>query len=212
MNRRLLQLALFAAPLLIAGCRVGPKYVVPNVAIAPAYKEAGPVPYKEAATDGTAWQTAKPADAIPRGAWWTIFNDAELNTLEPRVEQANQTLRQADANLRAARAEITVRKADRFPTIGVNPSVGAQRYSGAPYFNSAPSVSATGSSVQFPFEVNYEVDLWGQVRRNIAAGKEEAQATAADRANILLSLQAELAIDYLNLRSDDALQQLLNDT
>ena len=212
MTRRFRSLALISAPFLLAGCMVGPKYVVPKVAVAPAYKEAGPLPYKEVASDGTPWQSAKPEDAIPRGSWWTLFNDPELNTLEPRVEQANQTLRQADANLRAARAEITVRNADRFPTIGINSSVGSQRYSNAsPYFNPAPTFSSS-SNLQFPFQVSYEVDLWGQVRRNIAAGKEELQASAADRANILLSLQAELAFDYFNLRSDDMLQQLLNDT
>lgn len=212
MNRHLLQLALIGTPLMLVGCMVGPKYVVPNVAVAPSFKETGPIPYKETAADGTAWQTVRPGDAIPRGTWWTLFDDAELNSLEPRVEQANQTLKQADANLRAARAEISVRKADRFPTIGVNPSIPSQRYSAAPYFNPSPPFGPSSSTTQYPFEVNYEVDLWGQIRHNIAAGKEEMQATAADRANVMLSLQAELAFDYFNLRSDDRLQQLLNDT
>ena len=211
MTRRALSLAFFGASLLLSGCMVGPKYVVPKVPITPAFKEAGPIPYKETGPDGTAWQTVKPQDAIPRGSWWTVFNDPQLNSLEPKVEQANQTLRQADDNLRAARAEISVRKADRWPTIGVNPIIPAQRYSGSPYFNPAPGFTPS-STVQYPFEVNYEVDLWGQIRHNIAAGKEEYQATAADRANVLLFLQAELAFDYYNLRSDDRLQQLLNDT
>ena len=211
MTRRALSLAFFGASLLLSGCMVGPKYVVPKVPITPAFKEAGPIPYKETGPDGTAWQAVKPQDAIPRGSWWTVFNDPQLNSLEPKVEQANQTLRQADDNLRAARAEISVRKADRWPTIGVNPIIPAQRYSGSPYFNPAPGFTPS-STVQYPFEVNYEVDLWGQIRHNIAAGKEEYQATAADRANVLLFLQAELAFDYYNLRSDDRLQQLLNDT
>jgi NodT family efflux transporter outer membrane factor (OMF) lipoprotein len=141
-----------------------------------------------------------------------VFNDPQLNALEPQVETANQTLRQADANLRAAYAEVQARKADRFPTVGIDPSVGSGRYSNAPYFNAAPSLAATASNVQYPIEVNYEVDLWGQVRRNIAAGKEEVQATFADRINILLSLQATLATDYFELRTDDSLQKLLNDT
>jgi NodT family efflux transporter outer membrane factor (OMF) lipoprotein len=212
MTRRIRSLTLISAPLLLAGCMVGPKYTVPNMPIAPAFKEAGPIPYKETGPDGTAWQTVKPEDAIPRGTWWTLFNDPQLNALEPKVEQANQTLKQADANLRAARAEITVRKADRWPTIGVNPTIPSQRYSGAPYFNPAPPFGPSSTTTQYPFEVNYEVDLWGQIRHNIAAGKEELQATAADRANVLLSLQSELAFDYFNLRSDDRLQQLLNDT
>ena len=217
MNRRLLQLTLCAAPLLITGCQVGPKYVVPNVPAPPAYKEAGPDPsqaaFKENTTAGNAaWQQAKPADAIPRGAWWAIFDDAELNKLEPQVETANQTLAQADANLTAARAEIRVRNADRFPTIGTTTSISGERYSdNKPYFNPA-GTNSSYADIQLPIEASYEVDLWGAIHRNIAAGREEAQATAADRQSVLLSLQAELALDYFNLRIDDSLQQLLNDT
>ena len=213
MNRRLLQLALCAAPMLIAGCRVGPKYVVPNVPVPPAFKETGPDVFKENTNPGnTPWQEAKPLDSIPRGSWWTIFNDPELNKLEPQIETANQTLAQADANLTAARAQIHVRNADRFPTVGTTPSVSGERYSdNRPYFN--PGGTNNGyADIQLPLEASYEVDLWGKIHRNIAAGREEAQATAADRQNVLLSLQAELALNYFNLRIDDALQQLLNDT
>src|SRR5579875_3060714 len=209
MNRKL---AAVAAALglssLLSGCMVGPKYQVPQTPAPPAFKEATPDMFKETSE----WRHAHPEDAIPRGAWWTVFNDPGLNDLEPKVEQANQTLREADANLRAARAEIRIRKADRYPTLGIDPTVSSQRYSGNPYFNPAPGFSPTSSNVQYPVELNYEVDLWGQVRRNIAAGKEEAQATAADRVNILLLLQAEVAGDYFNLRSDDAEQKLLNAT
>ena len=189
---------------------VGPKYKVPATSPPPVYKEA-PVP--PTATDA-AFKPVQPADALPRGAWWTLFHDEQLNALEPQVEAANQNLRQADANLRAALAEVRVRKADRFPTFGIDPTFGQQRYSnGQPYFNPAPAFSATsGSTTQYPVEINYELDLWGQVRRNIAAGKEEVQASAADRANILLSLQATLAMDYFELRTADSLQKLLNDT
>ena len=213
MNRRALQLALCAAPLFIVGCRVGPQYVVPNVPAPPAYKEAGPDAFKENTNPGnTAWQQAKPADTIPRGTWWSIFNDAELNKLEPQVETANQTLAQADANLVAARAEIRVRNTDRFPTVGTTISISGTRYSdNKPYFN-APGTNTGFADIQLPIEASYEADLWGAIHRNIAAGREEAQATAADRQSVLLSLQAELALDYFNLRIDDALQHLLNDT
>jgi NodT family efflux transporter outer membrane factor (OMF) lipoprotein len=218
-NHRLLQLALCATPLLIAGCRVGPEYVVPKVPAPPAYKEAGPdasqAAFKESPdlnAGNTAWQQAKPADTIPRGSWWTIFDEAELNKLEPQLEAANQTLAQADANLTAARAEIRVRNADRFPTVGTATTVSGERYSDTqPYFN--PTGSNNGvADIQLPLEASYEVDLWGAIHRNIAAGREEAQATAADRQNVLLSLQAELALDYFNLRIDDSMQQLLNAT
>lgn len=207
MKRAAAGMALLTAALL-AGCRVGPKYVVPATPAPPAYKELGPDAFKETAE----WQHAHPEDAIPRGTWWTIFNDPQLNALEPQVETANQTLRQADANLRAARAEIRVRNADRFPTVGIQPATTGSRYNrGSAYFNPAPAYSVS-SNLQSPVEISYEVDLWGQVRRNIAAGKEEAQATFADRVNILLSLQAELALDYFELRTADSQQKLLNDT
>ncbi len=194
--------------ILLTGCMVGPKYKVPATPTPPAYKEAVPADYAN-----TGWQPSQPSDAIPRGAWWSVFNDAQLNTLEPQVEAANQTLRQADANLRAALAEVTVRKADRFPTFGIDPTFPAGRYNAnQPYFNAASGLNASSSTTQYPVEINYEADLWGQVRRNIAAGKEEVQASAADRENILLSLQATLASDYFQLRTADALQRLLNDT
>jgi NodT family efflux transporter outer membrane factor (OMF) lipoprotein len=192
----------------LTGCMVGPKYKVPAAPAPPAYKEASPDAYKETAD----WHHAAPNDAALRGAWWTVFNDAELNTLEPQVETANQTLKAADANLRAARANIRVQNANRYPTIGVSPSVQGERESAnQPYFNSAIANNGEANLV-VPLQVNYEVDLWGRIRRNIAAAKEESQATAADRQNVLLSLQTELALDYFELRSADAEQKLLDDT
>jgi NodT family efflux transporter outer membrane factor (OMF) lipoprotein len=196
------------AAVAITGCNVGPKYHVPATPAPPAYKEALPAEYKGAQN----WKPGQPIDGMPRGAWWTVFGDAQLNALEPQVETGNQSLRQADANLRAAEAEIKVRNADRFPTFGIDPSITSQRYSQAPYFNPSPALPITGTTTQYPVEVNYEIDLWGQVRRNIAAGKEEAQATAADRQNILLSLQATLAVDYYSLRTADSLSRLLDAT
>ncbi len=213
MSRNFLSLAATVCVLLcLSGCRVGPKYVVPNAPAPPAYKEAGPDAYKEVSTGLADWVPAKPIDAIPRGAWWTVFGDAGLNALEPQVEVANQTLREADANLRAARAEIKVRKADRFPTLGLDSTTAGGRFNrNQPYFNPAPAYSPN-ATLQYPLQLAYEVDLWGQVGRNIAAGKEEAQASFADRVNIVLSLQTELAVDYFELRTADSLQKLLNDT
>ncbi len=196
------------ALLLLSGCKVGPKYVVPTAPVPPAYKELGPAAFKETSD----WVHATPLDALPRGTWWTIFNDPELNALEPRVDLANQSLRQASDNLLAARAEVRVRKADRFPTVGIDPTTTSSRYNpNLPYFNPAPPISEN-TGPQYPFQITYEVDLWGQVRRNIAAGKEEVQASTADRVNVLLSLQTELAIDYFELRSADAQEAVLNAT
>lgn len=200
--------ALLVGVAALTGCMVGPKYKAPAVPAPPAFKEAGPDAFKETSD----WHSAKPADAIPRGAWWTVFNDPGLNALEPQVEAANQTLKAADANLRAARAEVRVQNAGRFPTLGIAPFVGGERLSAnRPYFNSANANSGL-ADLLLPFQLNYEVDLWGRVRRNIAAAREESQATAADRQTALLSLQAEAALDYFELRAADAEQKLLNDT
>jgi NodT family efflux transporter outer membrane factor (OMF) lipoprotein len=197
---------------LLAGCMVGPKYKVPAVPTAPDFKEATPPAGTTTSQNNTEWQTASPDDAIPRGDWWTLFNDPGLNALEPQVAQANQTLKIADANLRAARANLRVQNANRYPTLGVNPFLGGERDSAnQPYFNSTLANNGEGD-LELPLQLNYEVDLWGAVRRNIAAAREESQATAADRQNILLSLQAELATDYFELRAADAQQKLLNDT
>ena len=197
-----------AAMALLSGCRVGPKYTAPAVPTPPAFKEAGPDAFKETAD----WHVATPNDAATRGAWWLIFNDAELNALEPQVEAANQTLKIADANLRAARANIRVQNAARFPTIGSAPVVsGARTSANRPYFNSANANSGL-ADVQLPVQLNYEIDLWGRVRRTISAAREESQATAADKQTALLSLQAELAVDYFEVRAADAEQKLLNDT
>jgi NodT family efflux transporter outer membrane factor (OMF) lipoprotein len=184
------------------GCKVGPKYGVPTTPAPPAFKEAV----------GSEWTVATPADAIPKGAWWTVFHDDGLNALEPQVETANQQLQVTDANLRAARAAIHVANASRYPTLSISPFAGGERDStNQPYFNSANAVNGLGNLL-LPLQASYEVDLWGRIRRSITAAKEEAQATAADRQNAMLILQAELAMDYFELRAADAQQKLLMDT
>jgi NodT family efflux transporter outer membrane factor (OMF) lipoprotein len=121
-------------------------------------------------------------------------------------------MKAADANLRAARANVRVQNANRYPTLGANPFLGGERYSAnQPYFSAASANNGEGELL-LPLQLNYEVDLWGAVRRGIAAAREESQATAADRQNILLSIQAELATNYFELRAADAQQKLLNDT
>jgi len=200
-KKKWLQPLRFAYVLLLTGCMVGPRYKVPAVATAPDFKENDPN-----------WQAAHPADTLPRGDWWTLFADPGLNALEPQVATANQTLKAADANLRAARAAIQIQNSNRYPTIGTAPQTIGERYSAnRPYFT--PSSANNGEAdLQLPLEASYEVDLWGAVRRSIASAKQETQATAADRQSVLLSLQAELALDYFELRAADAEQKLLNDT
>ena len=184
------------------------KYVKPTVPLAPEYKEAGP----DASSGNTGWRTAEPSDATQRGAWWTIFGDAELNALEPMIARENQDLKAADARFRQARALIRYNRADLSPTVGVAPSVSGLRNSAnRPYFNSANANKGV-SDIQLPLDLNYEIDLWGRIRHGVNASREEAQASAGDLQTALLSLQAELAIDYFEARSADAQEKLLNDT
>jgi len=188
---------------------VGPKYVKPPVPMTPQYKETAPDAYKENAN----WQVARPADAASRGEWWKIFGDAELNTLEPEVAANNQDLKAADARFREARALIRFNHSSLYPTVGVAPFAGGLRQSSNRPYRTATTPSANGvGDIQLPVDLNYEVDVWGRIRRSVSAAREEAQASAGDRQTVLLSLQAELAVDYFEARAADAQEKLLNDT
>ena len=204
-----------AGMVVLCGCMVGPKYVKPTVPMAPGFKEAGPDAHPDAYKENANWQVAQPSDAAPRGAWWTIFGDAELNTLEPQVAANNQDLKAADARFRQARALIKYNRASLYPTVGVSPFAGGLRDSGnRPYFNTT-NASAAGNGVgdlQLPVDLSYEIDVWGRIRRTVSAAREEAQASAGDRQTVMLSLQAELAVDYFEARSADAQEKLLNET
>jgi NodT family efflux transporter outer membrane factor (OMF) lipoprotein len=174
----------------------------------PSFKEAPPDNFKA----GDGWKPAQPGDTQLKGDWWTLFNDAQLNSLESQIEPANQTLKQAEANFRVARAAIHFNRAAEAPTISTEPSVGAIRDSThQPYFNNTAANGGEGD-FDLPIDLNYEIDLWGRVRRTVAQAREQAQASAADLDTSRLSLHAELAIDYFDLRSADAQSRLLHDT
>jgi len=193
---------------MLAGCRVGPQYVRPAAPLAPEFKESLPTNFK--ASDG--WKAAQPSDAQLKGDWWTMFNDPQLNELEAQIEPANQTLKQAEANFRASRAAIRFYRAAQAPTIRVAPSLGAVRESeNQPYFNRASANNGEGAFT-LPLDLDYEIDLWGRVRRTIAQARAQAQASDADLETARLSLHAELAVDYFNLRSADAERKLLDET
>ena len=186
--------------LVFGGCMVGPDYVKPSAPSTDAYKE----------IDG--WKMAQPSDHLPRGPWWDMFEDPELHALEEQVVAANQDLKVAEARLREARALVRFNRAALFPTIST--SVGASSIKESAHQPFLPSGVQTGSSGDFLFSIDmsYEVDLWGRVRRTVASARHEAQATAADLETARLSLQAELAINYFELRAADAQQQLLDET
>jgi len=203
-------ISLFGAgvSLALAGCMVGPQYTRPSAPIAPAFKE--PLPDNFKSEDG--WKPVQPGDAQLKGDWWTLFNDSQLNTLEAQIDPANQTLKQAEANFRAARAAVRFNKASEAPTIGVAPAVGAVRDSNnQPYLNISGANNGEGDFT-LPFDLNYEIDLWGRVRRTVTQARDQAQASEADLETSRLSLHAELAVDYFDLRSADAQSKLLRDT
>src|SRR3984885_4839601 len=194
--------------LVLAGCHVGPQYTRPSAPLAPAFKEELPANFKS--EDG--WKAAQPSDAQLKGDWWTLFNDPQLSTLEAQIDPANQTLKESEANFRSARAFVKFNRASKAPTISTAPGVGAVRDSrNQPYISSTIINSGEGDFI-LPFDLEYEIDLWGRIRRTVAQASEQAQASAADLETTRLSLYSELAFDYFDLRSADAQIKLLNDT
>lgn len=194
--------------LALSGCMAGPKYKTPAAIMAPSFKEAPPPSFAE--QDG--WMPGHPSDTSLKGDWWTLFHDAELNTLEAQVDTANQSLKSADANFRAAREQIRYARAAEAPTVGAGPGISTVRDSAnQPYFSSTLANRGEGN-FSLPVDFNYEIDLWGRIRRAVTSARELAQASNADLESARLSLHAELAIDYFGLRSADAQAKLLDDT
>jgi NodT family efflux transporter outer membrane factor (OMF) lipoprotein len=192
----------------LTGCMVGPNYQKPPVPVTPAFKEPPPDSFKES----DEWKKSHPDAAALRGKWWEIFGDPQLNALEEQVTVSNQDLKMAEARFRQARTMVRYNRAAEFPTIGVDPNIQSLRYSpNEPYFP-ANVGSGARSGFTLPFDISYEVDLWGRIRRTVTSAGEEAQATAADLETAALSLHAELAVDYFELRSADAQQRLLDAT
>jgi NodT family efflux transporter outer membrane factor (OMF) lipoprotein len=194
---------------LCAGCMVGPKYQRPAAPVTPAYKEPPPESFKE--TDQ--WKTANPmADAL-RGNWWELFGDPQLNALEAQVTIENLDLKAAEARFREARTMVRYNRAALFPSISAAPNISTLRDSpNAPYFPVGSRGIGSAGQYLLPFDVSYEVDLWGRIRRTVAAAGQEAQASAADLQTLSLSLHADLAVNYFELRSADAQIRLLADT
>ena len=208
--------ALTGVTALLAGCMVGPNYRRPPAASPIAFKEPPP----------PNWKSATPRDEIPRGKWWTLFGDPQLDALEEQVSVSNQSLAQAEAQFRAARAAAGVARGGLFPTVTGGASATRSRSgsarggtsllsaSGGTPGASGSGASATGagstaSIYQVPIDVSYEVDVWGKVRRMIESSVATAQASAGDLETMRLSLQAELAVDWFELHGLDAQQQLL---
>src|ERR1700691_1166752 len=136
--------------LVLAGCKVGPQYARPTAPLAPEFKE--PLPDNFKSEDG--WKAAQPSDAKLKGDWWTLFDDAQLNALEAQIDPANQTLKEAEADFRAARAAVRFNRASEAPTIGVAPGVGAIRDSNhQPYLNISGTNNGEGNFI-LPFDLD----------------------------------------------------------
>jgi NodT family efflux transporter outer membrane factor (OMF) lipoprotein len=213
--------------LALTGCVVGPKYKPPSAAQSPpAYKEANVPAHQPAANVETApdptlgglgdWKVANPQDALPRGKWWEIYNNPELNALEDQLNIDNQNIKQFFENFMAARALVRQARSQFFPTatVGFNYS----RSRGSP--NLGNNIGATGTTsgngstglIDLPFDVSWEPDLWGKVRNTVRQAQYSAQVSAADLENERLTEQAGLATFFFELRGQDALQQILDAT
>ncbi len=178
--------------LVLAGCAVGPDYQRPATTEAPAQ-------YKAEALGS--WKQGEPLDNLPKGRWWEIFGDTNLNALEARAVSANQELKAAMARVDQARAVARVTRSELLPHLDFNPSYTRQRYSP----NAAPSFgSLTANSFSTPLDLSYEVDLWGRVRRGFESARNDAEASLASFYNVLLTLQSDVAENYFTLRSMDA--------
>ncbi|WP_118184009.1 efflux transporter outer membrane subunit [Paraburkholderia phosphatilytica] len=190
----------------LTGCAVGPDYKRPDAAVPAAYKEAP-----------AGWKVAQPGDQQDRGAWWAIYDDAQLNTLEDRLNASNQSIAQYAAAYRQARALVGEARAAYFPVVSGSASITRSR---TPFRSGSTSASSSGAggsgvignSYDLSLDATWEPDLWGKVSRTVAAEQAGQQGAAADLANARLSAQATLAQTYFSLRSLDAMQKLLDDT
>ena len=182
------------ALLMLTGCMVGPDYHKPDVTTPAAYKEA-----KD-------WKTAEPKDDAPRGHWWEIYGDADLNALVAQVEISNQNVLAAAASYRQAQALLDVAQGSYFPTLTAG-LTGTRAQGSSPSTTGATTVvpgAPIRNTVRPTLSASWEADIWGQIGRNVEASKASAQASSADLGNALLSAQATLVQTYLQLRIDDA--------
>jgi NodT family efflux transporter outer membrane factor (OMF) lipoprotein len=207
---------------LLAGCNVGPKYVKPNFQAPPAFKESSP----EQASDGSTWKQAAPGDAALSGKWWEIYHEAELNTLEEKLNTSNQNIAESFENFMAARAQVRQARSNYFPTVTTTPSYTRSRSSqnisgvsgsggtstGSGTSTTTTAVNPNANEFTLPFDVSWEPDLWGKFRNTVREYANAAQVSAADLDNERLTEQANLAVYYFELRGQDSLEDLYKQT
>jgi len=184
--------------LLLVGCAVGPDYHKPDAPVAPKFKEA------------EGWREAQPRDQLPRGSWWSVFGDAELDKLMQRVDVSNQNIRVAEARLRQARGVADQARAGLFPTVNANASAICTK---SPNLANQPNfASGAVDNYALGLTANWDLDLWGKVRRSVEAGEANIQVSAAQLEAARLSARATLAQNYFALRVADTTKRLLEDT
>ncbi len=186
----------------LIGCAMGPDYHRPAVEAPTTWKETDHSP-------DALWQEAHPQDMITRGAWWEVFGDPALSLLEVQAVEANQSLKVAVSRVARARAIARLPQADLLPTVESNPSYSHFQRS-LSSFGGAGTI--TDDQFNLPFDLSYEVDLWGKVRRSFEASRAEAQASQAAYETVLLSVTAEIARIYFLLRALDAELSILHET
>ncbi len=203
-----LRLGVIAVAVALAACSTTAPYQAPTVEI-PAHF-AGQPDSNASNASNPAWQVASPADAAPRGAWWTVFGDTELNTLEARIDVSNQSVRKALANLAEARATTDYQRAGFLPTITAG--VAQDRYRTSANKQGSSLAGKTVPDYSMGVTATWEPDVFGRIRDEVTSANATAQASAADLEAVRLAMTAQLAVDYFNLRSLDAQQQLLDDS
>ncbi|HXJ49951.1 MAG TPA: efflux transporter outer membrane subunit [Burkholderiales bacterium] len=184
---------------ILAGCTMGPDYRRPETPPAEAFRET-PEP----------WKVAQPRDDIARGNWWEIFGDPQLNDLITKIDVSNQTLAASEAQFRQTLAALGISRAALFPTLDANATVVRSHSPGSTL--GGTTAGKTVTSYGGRFTAQWELDLWGRVRRSVEAAEAAARASSADVGAARLSLQAQLATSYFQLRSLDAQARLLDDT
>jgi NodT family efflux transporter outer membrane factor (OMF) lipoprotein len=204
----------FLLLMMLTGCAVGPKYHPPAPpAPAAAYKES-----PAQSNENGGWTVAQPSDAKLRGKWWEIFNDPELNALEEQLDINNQNIKEFFENFMEARAIVREARSQYFPTLATAPSFNRSRTSGT---LSTTPVNTTGAAAtprlqsttySLPFEASWEPDLWGKIRNTVHEQQYAAQVSAADLENERLTEQASLAEFFFEIRGQDQLQKIFNDT
>lgn len=195
-------LALAAGLALMAGCSTGPAYTRPLVDV--------PDHFKEARRLAPGWTAALPADAAVRGPWWQLFGDATLNGLEARVDTGNQDIAKAVAALQQAKAEAGVARSAYYPT--VTAGIAANRDHTSQNVVGRSLAGKTVSDFSGGLDVSWEPDLFGRISHQVDAATARYQASDADLASVRLTMHAELALDYVDLRNADAQAALLKQT